>query len=256
MPLDTGLEGSCVLITGGTRGIGKSMVESFLSQGANVCYCARNVTGTEFEGFHGAASGVRAVGTSVDVGSQEDLAAWVVKCGQTFGRIDTVIANASPMYMREEPEYWQKSFDIDVMGFVNLAKAAIPYLEKSANASILVTNSWLGREFFKAPPSSYGPFKAAQLQYVNELSHCYGPKGIRVNAVSPGPIMAKDGPWERYQAEMPEWVEEQRKKVALQRLGNPQDIANAAVFLASSLSSYISGTNLFVDGGVHIGTQF
>ena len=114
----------------------------------------------------------------------------------------------------------------------------------------------MGREFYRSPPAPYGPCKAAQLQHVQELSQYLGPKGIRVNAISPGPIMAKDGPWEKMAKEVPEWVEEQRLKIPLKRFGTPQEIANAALFLASPLSSFVSGTNLLVDGGIHIGTQF
>lgn len=100
--------------------------------------------------------------------------------------------------MKSEAEHWYNSFSIGVMGFVELVKAAIPYLEKSSQASIIVPSSFMGREFYRGPPATYGPCKAAQLQHVQELSHFLGPKGIRVNAISPGPILCKDGPWEKY----------------------------------------------------------
>ena len=158
--------------------------------------------------------------------------------------------------MEGETEQWLDSFAVDMMGVVNVIKASIPHLEKSPTPSIIVINSFMGREFFRSPPAPYGPFKAAQLQHVQELSHFYGPKGIRINAISPGPILCEGGPWETYLKEIPEWVEEQRRKIALRRLGGPQEIANAAVFLASSLSSFVTGTNLLVDGGIHVGTQF
>jgi NAD(P)-dependent dehydrogenase (short-subunit alcohol dehydrogenase family) len=142
------------------------------------------------------------------------------------------------------------------MGVVSLIDSALPSLLQSPNPSVIVQSSFLGREFFRAPPSPYGPFKAAQLQYVQELSHHLGPKGVRVNAISPGPIIFPGGAWETYSRESPEWTEQQRLKVPLRRLGSPHEIANAAVWLASSLSSYVAGANLLVDGGIHIGTQF
>lgn len=160
------------------------------------------------------------------------------------------------MLFESTSETWTASFKVDIMGVVTLIEAATPYLEKSSNPSIIITSSFMGREFFRSPPAPYGPFKAAQLQHVQELSHFLGPKGIRTNAVSPGPIIFPGGDWEKYKENMPDWVEEQRLRVPLRRLGNPHEIANASVWLASSLSSYVSGTNLLVDGGMHTGTQF
>ncbi len=168
----------------------------------------------------------------------------------------TSLPLASPMHMESTTETWLDSFNVDVMGVVNLVEASLPLLEKSPTASVIIQSSFMGREFYRSPPAPYGPCKAAQLQHVQELSQFLGPKGIRVNAISPGPILAKGGPWEKYLTINPEWVEEQRLKIPLKRLGTPQEVANVAVFLASPLSSFVAGTNLLVDGGIHVGTQF
>ncbi|OJJ97575.1 hypothetical protein ASPACDRAFT_1904387 [Aspergillus aculeatus ATCC 16872] len=259
MPLETGLQGAHVLITGGTRGMGQAMVRQFLQEGADVSYCARTVTNTEFNDVHQTlpeSNSARAVGTAFDVSSKEAIVNWVNSSAERVGRIDVIIANASPMHIEGETEHWESSFAIDVMGFVELVKAAEPYLEKSPQASIIVQSSFMGREFYRSPPAAYGPCKAAQLQHVQELSHYLGPKGIRVNAISPGPVLCEGGPWELYSKTMPEWVEEQRLKIPLKRLGGPQEIANVAVFLASPLASFVTGTNVLVDGGIHVGTQF
>lgn len=160
------------------------------------------------------------------------------------------------MHMEGNTEAWIDSFNVDVMAVVNLVEASAGLLEKSPHASVIIQSSFMGREFYRNPPASYGPCKAAQLQHVQELSHFLGPKGIRVNAISPGPILAKGGPWDKYMQTNPEWVEAQRIKIPLKRLGNPQEVANVAIFLASSLSSFVSGTNVLVDGGIHVGTQF
>ncbi|KAJ5552306.1 hypothetical protein N7494_001684 [Penicillium frequentans] len=198
----------------------------------------------------------RAFGTAFDVSSKEAIVKWVNSSADRVRRIDTIIANASPMHMEGETEHWDSSFTIDVMGFVELVKAAEPYLEKSPQASIIVQSSFMGREFFRGPPAAYGPCKAAQLQHVQELSHHLGPKGIRVNAISPGPIVFEGGIWDQSSKLMPEWVEEQRVKIPLKRLGVPQEISNVAVFLASPLASFVTGTNVLVDGGIHVGTHF
>jgi len=225
------------------------MVEALVKEGCIVSYCARTVKSDDFdlEAAHG---------TSVDISNRDELYKWVQESGDKFGRIDIVIANASNMHFDSTPETWQSSFTLDIMGLVNLVEASTPYLLKSPQASIIVQSSFMGREFFRSPPAPYGACKAAQLQHVQELSHFLGPKGIRVNAMSPGPIWAKDGAWETYSKTAPEWVEEQRLKVPLKRFGTPEDVANVAVFLASPLSGYVQGANVLVDGGIHIGTSF
>ncbi|KAJ5506051.1 Glucose/ribitol dehydrogenase [Penicillium expansum] len=233
MVLTTGLKGAHVLITGGTRGMGEAMVHKFLQEEANVSYCARTVTNTEYDDFYSTLAEGK-------YRPRHSLVKWVESSAERLGRIDVIIANASPMHMEGETEHWESSFAIDVMGF----------------ASIIVQSSFMGREFYRSPPAAYGPCKAAQLQHVQELSHFLGPKGIRVNAISPGPVLCKGGPWELYSKINPEWVEEQRLKIPLKRLGGPTEVANVAVFLASPLASFVSGTNMLVDGGIHVGTQF
>ncbi|KAJ5707262.1 hypothetical protein N7488_007063 [Penicillium malachiteum] len=134
MPLETGLAGTHVLVTGGTRGMGQAMVRQFLQEGANVSYCARTVTNAEFNEVHDSLASdnlARAFGTAFDVSSKETLVNWFHSSAERVGRIDIVIANASPMHMEGETEHWHNSFAIDVMGFVELVKAAEPYLEKS-----------------------------------------------------------------------------------------------------------------------------
>ena len=160
------------------------------------------------------------------------------------------------MVFGSSSEEWATSFHIDIMGFVTLVNLTTPYLSNSPNASVTVISSFMGREYFRSPPAPYGPFKAAQLQHMQELSHYLGPKGIRINAVSPGPITFPGGSWDISAKENPTWVEEQRLKVPMRRLGGPEEIANAVVWLTSRLSSYVCGANLLVDGGIHVGTQF
>lgn len=143
-----------------------------------------------------------------------------------------------------------------MLGCVTLINAARPYLVKSKNASITILSSYLAREFSRPPASPYGPMKAAQLQYVQELSHILGPEGIRTNALSPGGIYFPGGSWEYLEETIPDWVKQQRDRISLRRLGEPQEIANATVWMSSVLASYVCGANILVDGGIHHGTQF
>ncbi|KAF8250958.1 isoepoxydon dehydrogenase [Wilcoxina mikolae CBS 423.85] len=261
-----GLEGSHALVTGGTRDLGKSIVKTFLQEGVNVSYCARTVTGEEFSNFPLAgaeASGPtpRAVGTSVDVSDPEALKAWVEKSVQEFGRIDTLICNASSVAMSGEIETWHNSFNVDFMSVIHLTNLTVPYLSLSPHASILIMSSFAGRENFVAHgapcPTAYGSFKAALLQLVNENAHILGPKGIRINAISPAIIFAEGGPWDIFQKKMPEWVEDLTERIPLGgRMGTPQEVADTVVFLSSPRSGYTSGANVLITGGFHTGTAF
>ncbi|KAJ5823089.1 Glucose/ribitol dehydrogenase [Penicillium robsamsonii] len=231
MVLATGLKGAHVLITGDTRGMGEAMVHKFLQEEANVSYCARTVTNTEFAGFYSTlpeGNTARTVGTAFDVASKDAIVQWVESSAERLGRIDVIIAN----------EHWESSFAIDVMGFVEVVRAATSYLEKSSEASIIVQSSFMGREFYRSPSKRpTGPARQRSCSM------------IRVNAISPGPILCKGGPWDLYSKSNPEWVGEQRPK------RGPTEVAAVAVFLMRPLASFVSGANMLADGGIHVGTQ-
>ncbi|KAJ4199880.1 hypothetical protein NW767_007860 [Fusarium falciforme] len=256
------LAGAHVLVTGGRKGIGKVITETLLAEGANVSYCSRNVTGEEFATFKGAIGGARAVGTSVDIADPESIKAWVESAAETFGRIDIVVANACPKYTGPAIEEWQKSFQADVIGLISLIHAVTPHLEKRDGAgSIIVISSLAG--FEAKHPAHTGPYatlKRAQATLAKDFSRVLGPKGIRINSIVPGTIdspatILPDGTEEpsTFQAVMtanPAFLESLLASITLGKIGHAQDVANAVVFLGSRLSSYITGTNLIIDGGI------
>ncbi|KAL2673997.1 hypothetical protein Neosp_012443 [[Neocosmospora] mangrovei] len=256
------LAGAHVLVTGGRKGIGRVITEAFLAEGANVSYCSRVVTGKEFEPFKGATGGARAVGSSVDISDPDSVKNWVESAAETFGRIDIVVANACPAITGPAVEDWQKSFQADVIGLITLIHAATPHLEKrDGTGSIVVISSLAG--FEAKHPAHTGPYavlKRAQATLSKDFSKVLGPKGIRINSIAPGTInppstTRPDGTEElsTFQQIMtadPAFLESLLPSIALGRVGTGQDVANAAVFFGSRLSSYITGTNLIIDGGL------
>ncbi|KAJ3540706.1 hypothetical protein NM208_g4942 [Fusarium decemcellulare] len=256
------LEGAHVLVTGGTKGIGRVIVEAFLTEGANVSYCARTVQGDEFTKFKDATAGARAVGTSVDISVPEQIQAWVNDAAKTFGRIDIVVANACPKFTGPSIEQWTKSFQADVVGLISLIHDATPYLEKRQGAgSIVVISSLAG--FEATHPAVTGPYttlKRAQATLAKDFARSLAPKGIRINTVLPGAIdspstFLPDGTeklsdFRRVMNANPDWLEKVLSSIPMGKVGQAQDIANAVVFLGSQLSSYITGTNLVVDGAM------
>lgn len=252
--MDLGLKGLKAVVTGGTKGIGRAIVETLLREGVQVAFCARSTedvaaTEAEFSRF-----GVKVMGRSVDVGDGAALAAFVVEASETLGGIDIVVANVSALAISNDEASWQSGFAVDMMGTVRLVNAALPSLEKSANAAIVTIASVSAREIdFAAGP--YGAFKAAIVHYTQGLAFHLAAKKIRANSMSPGNTYFEDGVWDKIEKGNPTLFNEALALNPTGRMGTPQEMANAAVFLASPAASFITGTNLVVDGALTRGVQ-
>ena len=135
-----------------------------------------------------------------------------------------------------------------MMGAVRSVDAATKYLVKSDAASVIFISSTAAVETFMGP-TSYNAIKAALITHMNGLSQTLGPQGVRVNAVSPGPIYFKGGSWEMIEKTMKPMYEGAVKNCAIGRMGTPEEVANAVTFLASPAASLVTGVNLVVDGG-------
>ncbi|KAF2091729.1 NAD(P)-binding protein [Saccharata proteae CBS 121410] len=256
----TDLKDKVVLVTGGSKGIGRKIVEAFLSEGARTYFCARNVEQstlelTSFAKEHSPQRDAGLVkGSTVDVSKPEEMAEWVDGIAKDRGRIDVIVSNVSSLSIANTPEAWTSAFQIDMLGTVSLVNAALPHLEKTGG-SVVTISSVSGRDVDFTAVSPYGAFKAALTHYTAQLAHTLAPKGVRANTVSPGNIYIKDGVWGDVERNMPELFESQMKKNPTGRMGTPEEVANAVVFLASDRASFISGTNLVVDGALCTGVQ-
>jgi 3-oxoacyl-[acyl-carrier protein] reductase len=248
------LGGSKALVTGGTRGIGRSIVETLLAEGAAVSFCARDAAAVLEAECELSEGGANVVGTSVDVSNGAALGAWVEESAARLGGIDIVVANVSAMSVADDEETWAKCFDIDLMGSVRLVNAALPYLEASSVAAIVTVSSVSGREidFFEGP---YGSIKAALVHYTQGIAHRLAPKGIRANTVSPGNTLFDGGSWDSTRRDRPEMFAATLALIPMGRMGTAQEMAAAVAFLASPVSSFTSGTNLVVDGALTRGVQ-
>jgi 3-oxoacyl-[acyl-carrier protein] reductase len=252
--MDLHLAGLRALVTGGTRGIGRAVVETLLDEGASVAFCARSAAGVTATQAELGSSGKTVIGSAVDVADGAALTAWVAESAAALGGIDILVANASAMATADTEENWAKCFGIDLMGTVRMVKAALPYLEESNNASIVTVSSVSGREvdFFEGP---YGSIKAALIHYTQGLAHRLAPRGIRANTVSPGNTLFEGGSWDDAQRNRPEMFNATLALIPTGRMGTAQEMATAVAFLASPVSSFTSGTNLVVDGALTRGVQ-
>ena len=253
--MDLGLKGLRAIVTGGTKGIGRAIAETLAAEGAHVAICARNAEEVSAAVSKLQTKAVRAVGAVVDVGDGPALKAWTQSVAKSLGGIDIVVANVSALSISSDAESWKKGFDVDLMGAVRLVDAAMPFLEASKAASIVTISSVSGREIdFAAGP--YGTFKAALIHYTQGLAFQLAAKGIRANTVSPGNTYFEGGVWNKIKDGNPTLYAEALALNPTGRMGTPQEMANAVAFLASRAASFVTGTNLVVDGALTRGVQF
>ena len=252
--MDLGLKGLKALVTGGTKGIGAAIAQTLAREGADVAICARHADDLTKSVAALSALGVRAHGSVADVGDAAALKAWVEASRAALGGIDIVVANVSALAIPSTEANWQLGFEVDMMGTVRLVEAAMPSLEQSAHAAIVTISSVSGREIdFAAGP--YGAFKAAIVHYTQGLAYHLAGKRIRANSVSPGNTYFEGGVWNQIEKGNPQFFKDALALNPSGRMGTPQEMANAAVFLASPAASYITGTNLVVDGALTKGVQ-
>jgi len=252
--MDLGLKGLKAVVTGGTKGIGRAIAQTLAAEGAHIAYCARNAEEVAQTAKDFAPYGVTVFGRVVDVADGPALAAFVNDAAAALGGVDIVVANVSALAIPNDEANWQRTFDVDMMGTVRLVNAAMPHLEKSTQAAIVTISSVSGREIdFAAGP--YGAFKAAIVHYTQGLAYHLAGKHIRANTVSPGNTYFPGGVWSQIEHGNPELYKMALGMNPTGRMGTPQEMANAAVFLASPAASFITGTNLVVDGALTKGVQ-
>jgi NAD(P)-dependent dehydrogenase (short-subunit alcohol dehydrogenase family) len=253
--MDLGLKGKTVLVTGGTKGIGRAIVQAFVDEGATVAFCARNPEDVQAAESFFTAGGATVRGSVVDAGDASAIRSWVDETAKNFGTIDAAVANASALAVADEPESWEASFRVDLMGTVNLCQATVPHLERSSVKSLVALSSVSGREAsFSSGP--YGTMKSAIISYMAGLALSLANKGIRANTVSPGHTYFTGGTWEHHKAENPELFSHAMGLNPTGRMGTAEEVASGVVFLSSPRASRISGTNLVIDGAMTRGIQF
>ena len=253
--MDLGLKGKKAIVTGGTRGIGRAISNLLVEEGCDIGVCARNAGQVEEAVAAFKAKGVKAYGSAVDVADGAALKAFISKTAEQLGGLDIFISNVSALGGGNDEAAWRKGFEIDVLGTVNGCETAVPFLEKSGAGAIVVIGTTAAVEVV-GPRRSYSATKAAILPYIKSLAANLAAKNVRANVVSPGTIYFKGGVWNMVEQNMPERYKDALARNPMKRMGTPEEVANAAVFLVSSRASFITGTNLICDGSITQRVQY
>jgi 3-oxoacyl-[acyl-carrier protein] reductase len=241
-------KGKQVVVAGGSRGIGRSIALAFADAGAAVSICARGRAALDKTSAEIMGRGVKAHAGVCDLADKDAIAAYIAAAADSLGGIDVLVNNASGFGGTDDEAGWTRSIEIDVMATVRASHAATPFIDKAGGGAILNISSISGyRASSRTAP--YAAVKAAVINYTMSQALMLAPKKIRVNAIAPGSIEFPGGIWDERKKSSPQLYNAILRSIPWGRLGAPEEIANAALFLCSDAASWVTGQTLSVDGG-------
>lgn len=244
------LKGYNALITGSAQGIGMAIALAMAKEGANINIADINIDNTEELVKKISSSGVKCITSKLDVSSQESVISAFEKFTDEFGSLDVLVNNAGitrdTLAMRMKEDEWDAVLDINLKGTFLCSKEAIKIMSKQRSGKIINISSVVA--FIGNPGQiNYSASKAGVVGLTKTLSKEYASRGIRVNAIAPGFIQTA-----MTDALSDKVKEEMKNAIPLKEFGTPEDVANAAVFLASKESDYMTGQVLHVNGGMYM----
>jgi 3-oxoacyl-[acyl-carrier protein] reductase len=249
------LEGKTALITGATRGIGKGIALKFASEGANIAFTGRGANEDMLAALEATrqeveALGVKCIAYASDAANFAQTEETVKKVKEDFGSIDILVNNAGitkdGLMLRMTEEQWDTVINANLKSAFNFIHACLPIMMRQRGGSIINMSSVVGVHG-NAGQANYAASKAGMIALAQSVAQEMGPRGIRVNTIAPGFIETA-----MTEALPDEIRKEWTKKIPLRRAGQTEDVANTALYLASDLSSYVTGQVIQIDGGMNM----
>jgi 3-oxoacyl-[acyl-carrier protein] reductase len=247
--MDLRISGKVAVIGGASRGIGLAIAKGLADEGAKVVIAARGEEALLSAEREIGSAGGEVLSVVCDLSDDSSVNSLIAQTLEHFGRVDIVVSNASALSIGPDRSDWDACLSVDLLGAVRLVEAAIPKMREQRSGSILFVSSGSGIEATPGADFAYTSVKAALNAYAKKLAVVEAVNGIRVNAILPGSTEFPGGMWEMMREHSPNFYEMARASVPFGRLGVPEEVADAAVWLVSERASWVTGVALSVDGG-------
>jgi 3-oxoacyl-[acyl-carrier protein] reductase len=253
--MDLGLKGKVAIITGSTEGIGRAAALKFAREGARVAICSRSQDKVDAAVAEIKKAGGEVFGMAADISKAGDIEKFINAAVRQFGRVDILVNNAGSSqrgaFLETEDAKWAADFELKVFGAIRCTRLIVPHMIKQGGGRVInITNT-----ASKQPGAASGPTsisRAAGLALTKMLSKEFAPQNVLVNTVTIGKI--KSGQHERTRKKLGLEPDVYFKKVAedipMKRMGETDEAADAIVFLASNMATYVTGTSINLDGGI------